>query len=129
MDKIILVITGGRDYADREFACNILDEMYEAYDIVCLIHGAAEGADTLAQYWADHQQGLPCFAVPAWWKRYDKRAGHIRNAVMIDLAEIIAKGHPDAHTVLLAFPGGRGTQNMWDQVKEPAWTKFKAVEL
>jgi hypothetical protein len=47
-------------------------------------------------------RGVPCEVYPAQWRLYGKRAGPMRNLKMIGTGI----------DVLLAFPGGRGTQHM-----------------
>lgn len=51
MEQRVLVC-GGRDYADAKSLGMVLDAAHSANPIVCLIHGAARGADTLAADWA-----------------------------------------------------------------------------
>jgi cysteine synthase len=68
----------------------------------CVIHGAASGADTLADEWAKGK-GIYVSAYPANWKLYGKSAGPIRNQQMMDTE------HPD---LVVAFSGGRGTAHM-----------------
>ena len=70
-------------------------------DLVGRRQGGATGADRLAAAWALHR-GMPCAEVKAQWKRLGLKAGPIRNEWMLAL---------DPHMVV-AFPGGDGTQNM-----------------
>lgn len=51
---------------------------------------------------------VPYAIVPANWDVFDRRAGPVRNSWMLDLK-------PD---LVIAFPGGRGTQNMVEQAKK-----------
>ena len=67
-----------------------------------LIHGGARGADDLAGQWAE-VNGVPQDVYWADWERYGKPAGIIRNRKMLEV------GCPD---LVVAFPGGRGTQDM-----------------
>jgi len=73
--------------------------------ISCVIEGGARGADYLGKLWAQ-REGIPLIEMPANWNRYGKRAGYLRNQWMIE------HGKPD---VVVAFPGGRGTENMLAQ--------------
>ena len=59
------------------------------------------GADTLAHEWANSRK-LVVVRSPADWKTYGKSAGIIRNKSMLDYAP----------QVVIAFKGGRGTENM-----------------
>lgn len=96
------LVCGGRDYDDRDQLFRILDAAHVANPIVCLIHGAARGADSLAADWALDRDVL-CNAYPADWDRDGKAAGPIRNQRMLD------EGKPH---IVIAFPGGRGTADM-----------------
>lgn len=67
-----------------------------------IIHGAANGADEWADYWAE-RNNVPHRAYPADWRRNGRAAGPIRNQRMLD------DGKPD---LVIAFTGGRGTADM-----------------
>jgi hypothetical protein len=92
-----VVVTGGRDYKDYIMVNEILDFINP--DTV--IQGGASGADKLALEWAKANK-KSFVTYEADWTKYGKRAGPIRNRLM--LIE-----HPDA--VVIAFPGGAGTAN------------------
>ena len=102
MDPQRVLVCGGRDYADRDQLYRILDAAHLANQIICLIHGAARGADALAADWALDRDVL-CTAYPADWDGDGGAAGPIRNQKMLDL------GKPH---LVIAFPGGRGTADM-----------------
>jgi hypothetical protein len=104
MEQRVLVC-GGRDYDDRRSLDMVLNAAHSANPIVCLIHGAARGADTLAADWALAHDVL-CNAYPADWDRDGKAAGPIRNRRMLE------NGKPH---IVIAFPGGRGTADMIKQ--------------
>lgn len=95
-----ILVCGGRDFSDSNLVSKVLNE-YQSHNPT-IIHGAAKGADSLANYWAldnaDHIE-----AYPADWNKYGKRAGYIRNVQMLN------EGKPD---LVIAFPGGKGTQMM-----------------
>lgn len=99
---MIVLVTGGRK-------CHDLALIYGALDTIqpsLVIHGAARGADSLAQRWAE-LQGVPTKQYPvteADWNLYKAFAGGIRNQKMLD-------DNPDIN-VVLAFPGGAGTNDM-----------------
>lgn len=95
-----ILVCGGRNYTDNVKVHSILNE----YLISCIIHGAARGADTLAGKYA-YFHNIPTEVYPAEWDKYGKSAGYIRNKQMLD------KGKPD---LVIAFPGGRGTNMMCD---------------
>lgn len=119
-----VLVTGGRDYADRDTVWRELDAIHTKSKITMLIHGDARGADRLADEWAREQQKrvkssrdpeIRC--CPADWKRYGPSAGPIRNG------EMLAQHRPE---LVVAFPGGRGTANMVKQAREAG---VKVVEV
>lgn len=71
-----------------------------------VIHGGARGADKLAGEVAK-ELGIEVVVFPANWELYGKRAGYVRNQLMLDA------GKP---SLVLAFPIGesRGTRMMID---------------
>src|ERR1043165_7272006 len=96
-----VLITGGREFADRDLLFETLDRLHAVHGFTVLIHGAAPGADTLAGEWAE-QRGIEVIARPADWKKHGRAAGPIRNQEMF-------KNNPQ---IVVAFPGGKGTANM-----------------
>ena len=97
-----IVITGGRDFADRERVFLALDKVHAATPVSLLVHGDASGADALAGEWAK-ARGVACTPQPADWKRYGRGAGPARNQAML------VEFNPQ---LLVAFPGGKGTADM-----------------
>ena len=77
-----------------------------------IIHGDANGADSLASQYA-RDRDIPQLAFPAQWRRPDPNnpektiyipyAGNERNQQMLDEAK---------PTLVVAFPGGSGTADM-----------------
>lgn len=101
MQQIVLVC-GGREYANKELLFDVLNVAHTANPIKLLVHGGASGADDLAGQWARHV-GVRWKAYPAYWKEEGRAAGPKRNQRMLDEAE--------PHLVI-AFPGGDGTADM-----------------
>lgn len=99
--KVILVC-GGRRYADRGRLYWELDKVRSELRDVCIVQGGATGADRLALEWARHR-GILCRSYHADWQQHGKQAGFIRNQEMLD--------KEDVH-IVVAFPGGRGTADM-----------------
>lgn len=99
MTKTILVC-GGRDYIDYEKVKEVLDGI----EITRIIHGNAKGADILGDRYA-REKGIERIIYPANWDGFGKRAGYVRNSLMLN------HGKPD---LVVAFPGGRGTDMMID---------------
>lgn len=102
-----LLVCGGRDYSDKAALFATLDAYHAVKPIEIVIHGAARGADMLAQDWAD-ARGVCCLQYAAKWDRDGRTAGPIRNRLML------TDGKPD---FVMAFPGGRGTADMVKQAK------------
>ncbi len=78
------------------------------FDVV--IHGGAKGVDQIAGLWASHK-GYPVTVYPARWDIYGRRAGYIRNKIMVDLAEAAlvvwdGKSKGTKHTMDLAVAAG-----------------------
>lgn len=111
-----VLVCGGRNYADAFCVYSYLDEVHAKQRITLLLTGGANGADEIAFQWAMNRQ-VNTMIVPAKWNKYrfaagqsgKNPAGPIRNQEMLD------KGKPD---LIIAFPGGRGTQDMVDKGKE-----------
>lgn len=108
-----VVVTGGRDY-------RLTPEDYAWMDALGIMHlreGGASGADRDAKEWAKLHDIPACHYV-ADWRRYGLGAGPMRNAAMLrDLRE----DHRQLRVpiAVVAFPGGRGTDNCVSQAK--AW--------
>jgi hypothetical protein len=62
--------------------CDFVDE------ITLVISGAAEGADKHGEIWADGRD-LPVSRHPAYWLKYGKSAGPIRNKEMLKKADAL----------------------------------------
>ena len=101
-----LIVCGGRNYGARNYVVGVLNDLHAVLGIRVLIHGAQSGADSLADEWAlDHAVFRLWYA--ADWDRYGQAAGPIRNRLMLGQ-------DPD---LVLAFPGGKGTDDMVRQAR------------
>lgn len=112
---MMILVCGGRKFNDKTLLEGFLDRLYytqhtKGDSITHLIHGAAEGADTLADAWA-RLRGVQPVACAALWDRFPKQgpdnAGMRRNQAMLLLRP----------NVVIAFPGGTGTGNMVERTK------------
>jgi hypothetical protein len=102
-----LLVCGGRNFNLVRQAEAFLDGMHAARKITCVIHGGATGADNIAFNWAFRRLiSVECYK--ADWEKWGNRAGPMRNGRML------WEGKPD---MVLAFPGGRGTENMKMQAR------------
>jgi YspA, cpYpsA-related SLOG family len=97
-----VLVCGGRTYSNQSKVFEYLDRLRSGEGIDLIITGDARGADALGNLWAT-THGVPLAKVPANWGYHGKSAGFIRNASMIELLM------PE---LVVAFPGGRGTENM-----------------
>ena len=110
--RMKVLVCGGRDFNDKTMIYNVLNNrMIQANGkITHIIHGNARGADTLAGQWA-RETGVQEVSCPANWQVYGRRAGFLRNKAMLDLL------NPEKD-IVIAFPGGRGTEMMVDIAKK-----------
>lgn len=104
-----LIICGGRDFDDKELLINsfnqVLAELPDEY-VVSIVSGMAPGADRLAYLYAK-EINCTCYSMAADWDKHGKRAGFIRNADMINVADGVLAFHDGtskgtAHTIQLA---------------------------
>lgn len=125
-----LLVTGGRDYADRARVFATLDMIHRKRCIDVLIHGACgidfddedwtpermKGADRWAHEWS-LERGVDVQPMPAKWRRLGLKAGPVRNG------EMVAQKPGGA----VAFAGHDGTENCIRQC-EAAGVKVMRVE-
>lgn len=100
-----VLVCGGRNFTDRRMFDTAMVNLYRRGHvglIEVVIHGAASGADTLASKWCKRMR-VPEIACPADWETYGKSAGYVRNKHMLI---------HEKPTLIVAFPGSRGTANM-----------------
>jgi hypothetical protein len=97
------LICGGRDFADRSMFDSAMGDLMRLKGCPArIVHGAARGADKMADEWAD-RKAIPSIRMPADWQKHGKAAGPIRNQEMLDRMK---------PSLVVAFPGGRGTADM-----------------
>lgn len=120
-----VLICGSRDWTDRAMIERVMQGLGPGPHTI--IHGRAKGADTIAATIAlrlgyaidkpptttdsrdpEHLGGYPVRDVD--WRRFGKRAGHMRNH------DMLYEGHPD-FVVAFHLGGSRGTQDMINQAK------------
>lgn len=103
--RSILLVCGGRTFNDGDFLWFMLDELQRGYAFSDLVHGAAAGADTLADAWG-RARGIAVHPRPARWDKHGSAAGVIRNEEMLQEFGPYIK-------YVVAFPGGgSGTADM-----------------
>jgi hypothetical protein len=112
-----VIVCGGRSFYDYGMLEKYLDMLHAIHRFDLVIHGAARGADTMADNWA-YSRHIDVQKYPAMWKQHGaKAAGPIRNRQMID------EGRPD---LVIAFQGGNGTANMRTQAHQRG---LKVIDL
>lgn len=112
-----VLVCGGRDYNNHSRIYHVLDDIQdERGNFSIVITGDATGADHWAESWA-WMQTLPHLKVAADWVGYGRRAGPIRNGLML------TEGKPD---LVVAFPGGRGTADM---VRKATAAKIEVIKV
>ena len=115
----VVLVCGGRTFAvegaDRDkyikehsYFLGVMEQLWEKRKPDMLIHGNANGPDKLAGQFALEQE-CNVMAIPAKWKTLDKKAGMLRNAEMLILANV---------DLVVAFPGGIGTAGMMKLARE-----------
>jgi hypothetical protein len=102
---------------EQAFLRQTLSNINDKAIIEVLIEGDAKGADKLAGRWAE-DNGVPRLTFPADWDTHGKAAGSIRNQQMLD------EGKP---TLVIAFPGGRGTKDMVRRAKKAGLPVYEVV--
>jgi hypothetical protein len=97
----VVLVAGSRSYEHLEAVRNAVGSIEST---ALVISGGARGVDSIAIAHA-RALGLKTFVYPADWKTYGKRAGLLRNAVMVRMC-----------TEALVFHDGtsRGTQHTLD---------------
>ena len=73
-----VLITGGRDYGNRERVWRELTGLCSAIPggVSLIIEGGTGGADWHARCWAE-EHGVACATFPAPWEKYGRHAGPI----------------------------------------------------
>ena len=102
-----LLVCGGRNFEARNTVFRVLDLVHKKRGITLVIHGDATGADRLGRDWAQ-ARGIGHMAFPADWETHGRKAGIVRNQLMLDVTS------PDG---VVAFPGGRGTMDMMNRAE------------
>lgn len=84
-----VLVAGSRSITDSTFVFDVLDEV--PWDVDVVVHGNADGVDSLAREWARiNDVGVETHPVPEWvWERFGRKAGPQRNSYMIDQADAV----------------------------------------
>jgi hypothetical protein len=115
-NRMKILVTGGRDFGDRNLLFSGLDRIHAETPITMIIHGGAKGADALASEWAA-SRGVPVEVFKPNW-RLGRHAGLQRNSDML-------ASKPE---LVVAAPGGKGTADMVAKAKKASLKVVKLVE-
>lgn len=110
MTEFRVLVCGGRNYGSQDGQLDrlrrtldaALDAAQSVGKVAVIIHGNARGADLLADQYA-REKSIRVLPFPADWNLYGRRAGPIRNKLML------TESQPH---VIIAFKGGNGTAHM-----------------
>jgi hypothetical protein len=104
--KIVkVIIAGGRRFNYRAYLFGYMDAFNSFVKVSEVVSGGASGADAAGEDWAS-ARGIPVKRFPADWEGLGRAAGPARNGEMAEYAG-----------ALVAFPGGKGTENMIGQAR------------
>ncbi len=112
---MIVIVTGGRDYRDRESVTRVLEQLRP----LIVVAGDATGADTLALNWA-RNNGIKSHCFKAAWALHGRSAGPRRNLEML-------QAFPTG--LVVAFPGGKGTLNCVGQARRLGHSVIEVTQL
>jgi predicted Rossmann-fold nucleotide-binding protein len=103
-----VIVCGGRDFRSPAQVWKELDALHAELGFTALMQGGATGVDAFAREWAARKPEVHRYVCRAEWDKYGKGAGPRRNARMLEWK-------PD---LVIAFPGGIGTENMVKQATD-----------
>jgi hypothetical protein len=78
---MIVVVTGGRDFTDRDAVWAALTALHVQHPITELIEGEASGVDTFCREWAE-QFNIPVRRCPAEWGDLTVPGAVLMNAIV-----------------------------------------------
>ena len=88
MKKYKLALIGSRTFVDYEYFKKTVLYYYRPEQIACVVSGGANGADKLAESFAN-EFDLPLNVYKADWKRLKLRAGYERNITLIENSDCV----------------------------------------
>lgn len=103
------VVCGSRNGIDYLPGERAMSQALHRWRLEHVVVGSLRGTDLMAHSWASVRAGLVATVVPAQWEEHGKAAGPIRNRRMLRVFE---------PQVVLAFPGGRGTEDCVQAARE-----------
>lgn len=123
MSRVRFAVTGPRSWENEEIVHRALDKVMATYGVgrLLLIAGGAPGVDTIAAKYAK-EKGVHVAQVDALWSVYNRRAGPMRNHVMLELEPRFVVAF------YWNFKDHRGTTNMVRQTRK-AGIPLKLVKV
>ena len=122
--SLVIAAGGGRDLAwpHQRVAAELLARS-GGRPVHLVLHGGARGADAAIGR-AAHQLGWSSFVMPAEWGRHGRAAGPFRNRELFQQAIARAVAHTSpghqSSVLVVAFPGGAGTDSLVQQARRMA---------
>ena len=105
-----ILVCGGRHFESYGLLKVVLGKLLEKFHMDIskseIVSGHCQGADMLGEKYAE-QYGIPVKIFPAYWKKYKRKAGPIRNKQMIDYS----KGFENQLVVAFTTANTVGTRN------------------
>lgn len=104
-------VVGSRGFDNFDLLTSILNFLIEDYESTIIVSGGAKGADSMAEIYASEMK-LSTLIYEADWERFGKRAGFIRNKLIVDNSDFIVafwdgKSKGTKHTIDLATNAGK----------------------
>lgn len=109
-----VLVTGSRDWTDKDTIATAICAALEGRDETLVIHGACRGADQIADAVAG-ANGFAVLRMPAQWERNgvrDMKAGTRRNEFMLDVVCSLANCGWEVEVLAFMLPESRGTKHM-----------------
>lgn len=85
---MIIAIVGSRDFDDYEVMEQFIFRYVDLSQVDAVVSGGAIGADTLGRQFAQNHN-IELFEIKPEWKKYGKRAGFMRNDIIISNSDIV----------------------------------------
>lgn len=80
------IIAGSRSICKYSIVKKAIEK--SRFEITTVISGGAIGVDTLGEDYGA-ELSIPIIKMPAEWDKYGRKAGHLRNEQMADIAEAL----------------------------------------
>lgn len=103
-----IVVTGGRDKKGEQYEQLVNKVMFAICENPVYVGDCPTGIDRYVLNYCEFSDGFRMFR--ADWNKHGKAAGPIRNREMLEAA--------GKDAIVIAFPGGRDTENCVKQAKE-----------